>query len=1157
MLHDQVEAAGSGLAPNPKTSQFVALMATPETILRAVQGTSSELALDKEKSESMLQLLRPRPVSQLTSILGVPEDLFEGDDEEAAAALGGDEQNNAVTASETLMPLLQASTRAAALLAQEQGQLGSLRFVRRLRMEYGSDGTPIQYDGEDKQALELHGLNIVHGKQIVALLTHLGLKPAFGTGTAWVEGDNQNLRIYSDETTTYSAEPKVRVKVFIRLDHAAKQFLDHAYVLQQPLWDSSLDARPPPVVLPTTVRAAICLGRDDNYHYKWALETESAEGASALREAMELLLLCGVSEQQILDMIVWHLHKRHGMVHVAEVVVEHARPLLAAFDPDRVEKGRRARHGRLLVRMAGRGGYKEIQETMTRNHVDHTVIEIDHRAYFCARAGPGALEQAKLLQLPAIFPLVLRDINKITQREKTTQACIALRVHPPSGLTLAQLLEGMVMKAVKGNRAAVEHGTSSTATGAQNCIAATTQAFLDHHVYCLNDGGMLTPGRSPKITVEITPCGGQDVGSSSLVLILFEESAAGAEGQLRDRNDDVVLIALQLAVLIANRSSAAPYKHWKWCPIMGAGATNPVCTLDRVTVSPGFGGGSLEARPWINVCADNTNGERGTLPWRAMKGNLVSALLAVMQNSEDKPAAEGLINLALCAGGPQKRTKEALSAMKLLNGDKPRLIIGLPKAAPAQEHLDEWSARFNSQPPTFLQILSRPLYPYMQLMSPHLRQAIQQRALGQPTSVPFEGLEEIARRTGWSIPAGDGLQPICCECQEAYTIGTGLECSSSDLGGIHAEFADVTQLKEQLGSARLNFIADMKDGALKCNHCIRCVDKAITCRLDQICMSITVTQAEDPAGYDALAPSVGWTILAPLSTLRRWPDGGGKQRMTLSPPSLEDGRGKDDRKRDDDRHEKKRPNQDRDMDSTEVKGQSSHPQPEGGTRTTSTSGGETRSGAGIRPTQKAGHPSSPATLPPMKADDDGPRTDLGALDSAPDPPEDIGQRRGDDDNMGAGKMKIDDGRPCGRAGALAGSESFAESAGSEICGQREAAAKRWRGAKASRSQRGAKSAVSASRNLRSALRNLRSARSSGEVLDAAPSQSGDNGPGQGQCDTTRAEEMTCPCPTRDGRPYVRTMVRDEVLQYLGLSADTARPPGLPKSPPPCKGRRQR
>ena len=65
------------------------------------------------------------------------------------------------------------------------------------------------------------------------------------------------------------------------------------------------------------------------------------------------------------------------------------------------------------------------------------------------------------------------------------------------------------------------------------------------------------------------------------------------------------------------------------------------------------------------------------------------------------------------------------------------------------------------------------------------------------------------------------------------------------------------------------------------------------------------------------------------------------------------------------------------------------------------------------------------------------------------------------------------------------------------------------------------------------------------------------GPGQGQCDTMRVEERTYPCPTRDGQPYVQTTVRDGALHYLGLSADTARPPGLPKSPPPCKGRRQR
>ena len=223
--------------------------------------------------------------------------------------------------------------------------------------------------------------------------------------------------------------------------------------------------------------------------------------------------------------------------------------------------------------------------------------------------------------------------------------------------------------------------------------------------------------------------------------------------------------------------------------------------------------------------------------------------------------------------------------------------------------------------------------------------------------------------------------------------------------------------------------------------------------------------------------------------------------MTLSPPSLEDGRGKGARKRDDDRHEQESPNQDQDMSSTSEKGRTSHPQPEGGTRTTMyreppavPSMGQR---LGIIPPAdlmpgKAGHLSSPAILPPMKADDGGPRVDLGALDLAPDPLRDIGQRRGYDDNMGAGKLKIDDGGPCGSVGAL----------------------------------------------------------------DAAPSQPGDTGQGQGQYCMMRTEKMTYPCPAPDGQLYVRTTAHDEVPQYLGLSADTARPPGLPKSPPPYRGRRQ-
>ena len=139
--------------------------------------------------------------------------------------------------------------------------------------------------------------------------------------------------------------------------------------------------------------------------------------------------------------------------------------------------------------------------------------------------------------------------------------------------------------------------------------------------------------------------------------------------------------------------------------------------------------------------------------------------------------------------------------------------------------------------------------------------------------------------------------------------------------------------------------------------------------------------------------------------------------MTLSPPSLEDGRGKGDRKRDDDRHEKKRPNQDQDMNSTKVKGQTSHPLPEGGAPMTMyreppavmTMGkrlsiippavlaiGPVRSMWKCNDPMpgKDEHLSSPAILPPMKADDGGPRVDQGALDLAPDPLGDTGQRRG-------------------------------------------------------------------------------------------------------------------------------------------------------------------
>ena len=1061
-------------------SPWMGLIMSAESIRQVSEGTASSAILEKEKCEALVRMLRLYSASQLASILEVSEDFF-GKEEEAMSSAAGPvmretEPPGETSPSEVLMPLIKAAADAAALCAEHQGKYNSLKLARTIRLAHGADGNQIRYDRGDIQALDFHGLNVIHAKQLAALLTHLGLTPAHSA--AWNHKDVRSLKLIPEPPKPYSSEARVRAKVSIQLNPAAKQFLDRVYATPQPLCGGTSGIDAPTADLPSIANATVLVGRDDSTYYKWALETESADGAEAFRHAVELLLLCGITEQQILDVILWHLHVRCGLYPVAEVRLDQVHSIMEIFDPDRSGRGPRARRGRLMIHMASYVEYDAIQEMMTRMDMDHTVFEIDHRDYFQKVLGDGVLNQVKLLQIPAPFALVLRDINKITQREKRSQACIALRVQPPLGMSTQGLVQSLVKTTTKGNGAAIEHGTSGTGVAGERCIADITQKFLDQHVLRRNDGGRLLPDQTPKVTVEITPSGGHEVGSNSQILILFEELDVGSEDSPRERDDDVAVLALQLAVFIANRSESEPYKQLRWCPFTGAGTGNSFCTLDRVTLLPGHGGGCIETRPWINLCADNKGGEKGTISWRMMTtAPLIVALVDVMRDTRDRPSTEGLTNLALCAGSSQRRFKEAVKALGQSDGKKPRLILGLPQAVSAQKYVDGWITYLNASAPAFLSGIVSPMEPYARAHESNLLTILAQRAQGQPTRFPFEGLAQIANSINWSIPTADGLQPVCCECREPYTVGTGLGYTRADLGRMHSAYAasgHEVALTERLNLLRSDLVAEMRNEVWGCNHCAHCVDKAVARRLDQVCS--VPPQNSGPNDLNDLKMQICLTILAPLLTLRRWPEGGGKKRMTLSPPPLDEGRRGGDNKEDDDRHEKKRPNQDQDMDSTEVKGQTSHPQSEGGTRMT----------------MQAGHPSSPAISPPMKADDGGPRTDLSALDSAPDPLEDIGQRRGDDDNMGAGKMKIDDGRPCGRAGAL----------------------------------------------------------------DPAPSQSGDNGPGQGQRDTMRVEKMTYPCPTRDGQPHVRPTARDEVLHYLGLSADTARPPGLPKSPPPCKGRRQ-
>ena len=351
---------------------------------------------------------------------------------------------------------------------------------------------------------------------------------------------------------------------------------------------------------------------------------------------------------------------------------------------------------------------------------------------------------------------------------------------------------------------------------------------------------------------------------------------------------------------------------------------------------------------------------------------------------------------------------------------------------------------------------------YAKAHESHLMTILAQQAQGQTARFPFEGLTQIANNINWSIPTAEGLQPVCCECQEPYTVGTGLGYTHADLGRMHRAYADsghVVALTERLNLLRSELVAEMRNEVWGCNHCAHCVDKSVAHRLDQVCT--VLPQDSGPNDLNDLKMKVCLTILAPLLTLRRWPEGGGKKRMTLSPPPLDEGRRGGDNKEDDSQPKKRRPAQDQNMDTTEKGGQT-HPQ---------------QSGDNAHMALNRGPPAATAKEADQASSLVRPKT----------------PKHGYDGSMRAGKTKIEDGGPRGSVG----------------------------------------------------------------MMDAAPSQSGDNGQGQGQYDTMRVEEMTCPCPTHDGQPYVRTKVRDEVLHYLGLSADTARPPGLPKSPPPCKGRRQR
>lgn len=69
------------------------------------------------------------------------------------------------------------------------------------------------------------------------------------------------------------------------------------------------------------------------------------------------------------------------------------------------------------------------------------------------------------------------------------------------------------------------------------------------------------------------------------------------------------------------------------------------------------------------------------------------------------------------------------------------------------------------------------------------------------------------------------------------------------------------------------------------------------------------------------------------------------------------------------------------------------------------------------------------------------------------------------------------------------------------------------------------------------------------AMDAPPDPSGDTEQEYERCDPPRADILINPCLDGDRQLVIGTMAHVEAKHYLGLSADTARPPGIPTSPP--------
>ena len=894
-LNPMTEGTRSG-----RTTNFLALLSTAED-LKGMTAEGASGAMETDRCVCLCTYLRRTGATEALLRLGITEDEMPQAHDLDLDPTWAPEQEKKIQ--DIVSPKLQdANGVVQGSLAAEMGQYDTKIQARKVRMQFASDGSRVQYDQGKIQNLTLHGVNVNDPAELVSILARAGLRPGFQHD--WIM-DSSDLKVSQERHPNFGGFyrlPTYRASVIVQLDGNCERFLESVYVAQDPVADQSQAAGSGSTA--STVSVTACLGQDDGIWVNFALEMESREGAQQFQDAMDWLYMMGFTEQQVLDVILWHLHA-DGLL-AAEILPDEGRSIFELFNPQRVLMGARSRRGRLHIRLGSNKGQQAARKLLLEDNWDGHVMNIDYREYIKALLPQDAAQGqdthagTSLLQMPAPFRMVVRNVSRITEREGRSGASIVLRPVTPNGTTLAALLQGVVMSDASGTGVAAKgQGLTEVTAGIEAHIAASTQLFLDSHVRKLDEDDSLVTGQAPRVSVEITRGEDQSIGSGSRIIILLNEKPPGAMDTAQampDYDVNVVLCACQLGVLIANRAEALPLSLLRWDPLAGACSPSPICSLDRITIPPEHGTCFGKGRGWIDLCAESNSrnsggGAQGTLSFRVMRSSsLLRSIVEVMLDEKLPPAAANIIRLAT-SGSSQLRNNSQAQALLQKPGPRPKLILGMPQPTPSAWSSSMWVTHFTRTQ----SVLQVSILQFLGAQAQNYATSLCNIARGQEGYHPFHGLEDFAAslNPAWTIPTGEGLPPICSECRQPYTLGTDRGYTPVDPSAAHPQLAGLRpermgDIKAALSEAHHAFTREARNGIWGCQHCVHCIDQGIA---KQVQANATSVMDQSNASKEVLetvakkaAEATMNTILAHLLLLRRYPAKKGPWKLALMPP---------------------------------------------------------------------------------------------------------------------------------------------------------------------------------------------------------------------------------------------------------------------------------